>query len=581
MSRRPLFLSRSARPALIALAVALPAAAQAVQSADTLSAQWAAYQAVKPKSVLDLQPFRETTTAKLSSGAGLSFVSVNPNVNAWFLATIEASGADPVSYHIENPHARTQTVALVPGAQPKLALGGPQGDMLCDPWTTDLPKARATRQPYAPICGGRLYLRNPAVGHASTLESVTDFLRNNIWGGDAVVNFVKDTLYKDAFQEKANETADAGVTPENVGPGAALVEKVNGDYPAITGRTGLTLTGVKDGRMALGLWYPVTGLSGVYASAMEPRALAKSVLESGGHANALDNVERTSVDYLAAFDLSKFNVGYAVGTAHPDVGWSPRPPASMQNPSLPGPDGIGTVKPLVRTGMIDPALASKAIATFTGGFKREHGAFKHGPFSERNAGSHYGFVEQGAILSKLQPGLATLYVLADGTIGMKTWEASDDAMLPQVRFARQNGVPLVVTDPKTGKPVPGDYVSNWAFGNWSGSAEAHLRTLRAGACMKTAGDKRFLIYGYFSTVTPSGMARVFQSYGCNYAMILDMNAIVHTYMGLYVRQGNNVQVEHMVPAMAKLDKEGPNGAVQPRFLSFPDNRDFFYLTQKD
>ena len=53
-------------------------------------------------------------------------------------------------------------------------------------------------------------------------------------------------------------------------------------------------------------------------------------------------------------------------------------------------------------------------------------------------------------------------------------------LLPRVRFARQNGVPLIDDG------VPGDQVTSWLGGNWSGSAEAELRTLRAGACMKTA-----------------------------------------------------------------------------------------------
>ncbi|MFC3117499.1 hypothetical protein ACFOHS_01050 [Jhaorihella thermophila] len=74
-------------------------------------------------------------------------------------------------------------------------------------------------------------------------------------------------------------------------------------------------------------------------------------------------------------------------------------------------------------------------------------------------------------------------------------------------------------------------------GNWSGSAKAELRTLRAGACMARSAGTTWLIYGYFSTATPSAMARTFQAYGCDYAMLLDMNALEHTYLALYVPQG--------------------------------------------
>ena len=60
--------------------------------------------------------------------------------------------------------------------------------------------------------------------------------------------------------------------------------------------------------------------------------------------------------------------------------------------------------------------------------------------------------------------------------------------------------------------VPGDRVTSWGGGNWSGSAEAQLRTLRAGACLRRIeGRPPLLIYAYFSTATPSGMARTFQA----------------------------------------------------------------------
>lgn len=571
------------RSLLLALSAG-PAVAMTADTGTVLAQQWADYQAVKPKSVIDLQPYRQETTAPLAAGGSLRFISLNPNVNAWFLAMISpADGGDVQAYHIENPDPAGQTVALVPGAEPTLALGGKAGAATCDPWAGS-PSAFATAQdsgvPFAPICNGRLYLRNRSEGAQSTLESVTDFLRNNIWGGDAVVNFVKDTFYQDAFAQKAKLVSDSLAAPD-AGPGAAAVAHSDGAPPAVAARTGFTLTGTQNDRMEVGAWYPVSNLPGVYASALEPGLIAPSVLNGPGRTNALDPVESSAIDYFVAFDLSKFNLGYAVGTVHPAVDWSPRPPDNMQNASLPGPDGIGNVAPLVRLGMVEPALAPFAVATFAAGFKREHGAFHRGPLSEVNNGSHYGFVEEGTILSKLQPQLSTLYALADGTIGMKTWTDADNALLPNIRFARQNGVPLLETDPATGLGVPGPYVVQWIPGNWSGSAEAQLRTLRAGICLKVTPTTRYLIYGWFSTVTPSGMARSFQAYGCAYAMQLDMNAIEHTYLAVYVRQGGQVQVEHVVASMGKLDRHADDGTVLPRFVAFPDSRDLFYLTRKN
>jgi hypothetical protein len=279
--------------------------------------------------------------------------------------------------------------------------------------------------------------------------------------------------------------------------------------------------------------------------------------------------------------MDSYGIGFALGTDHPRLGWSPRPRAAARISGLPGPDGIGDARPLVRSGMVSPDFASRTIATFTGGFKRQHGAFKFGDYALIDTGKHYGFIEKGVIYSKLKTELSTLYVLDDGTIGMKTWKAEDDALLPRIVFARQNGVPLLETDPDTGTGVPGDRVTLWGPGNWSGSADAELLTLRAGACMQETDGRRYLIYGYFSTATPSAMARTFQAYGCRYAMLLDMNAPELTYLAVYLRQGGSVHVEHLTSAMSQFDKTAADGSVIPRFLGYPDNRDLFFIYSRE
>jgi hypothetical protein len=72
----------------------------------------------------------------------------------------------------------------------------------------------------------------------------------------------------------------------------------------------------------------------------------------------------------------------------------------------------------------------------------------------RNHGSHYGFIENGVILSKLQPSLATILVLDDGSVRMKTWTEQDNRLLARIKYARQNGVPLVEFDEASQSPVP-------------------------------------------------------------------------------------------------------------------------------
>jgi hypothetical protein len=76
------------------------------------------------------------------------------------------------------------------------------------------------------------------------------------------------------------------------------------------------------------------------------------------------------------------------------------------------------------------------------------------------------------------------------------------------------------------------------------------------------------------------MARVFQAYHCRYAMHLDMNALEHTYLALYHRQGGHLKVQHLIKGMSVLDKLD-NTTYIPRFLGYSDNRDFFYLMRHE
>jgi hypothetical protein len=184
------------------------------------------------------------------------------------------------------------------------------------------------------------------------------------------------------------------------------------------------------------------------------------------------------------------------------------------------------------------------------------------------------------VLSRLQPGLATLYRTVDGTVEMKTWSVEDEVLLARIVDARQNGVPLIDYDAATGLSVPGSLVNQWGAGNWSGSSEKQLRTVRAGACMQLVGAHRFLIFGYFSTATPSAMTRVFQAYGCRYAMQLDINALEHTYFALYTHPQGQVIVQHLIQGMAEVDRKGGGDQFAPRFIGFPDDRDFFYLVRR-
>ncbi|HPQ40436.1 MAG TPA: hypothetical protein PLV45_08690, partial [bacterium] len=216
---------------------------------------------------------------------------------------------------------------------------------------------------------------------------------------------------------------------------------------------------------------------------------------------------------------------------------------------IPGPDGFDTVAPLVRTGMVNPVFAETIAATFTGGFKRLHGAFRFGEYSKKNQGSHYGFIENGVVMSRMIPGLATIIIRNSGTVEMTTWTGMDKDAADPIRYARQNGLPLVDYDPVTGESFPGKYVSQPLLGNWSGSVEGKYRTLRAGAGIVDAEGDRFFLYGYFSSATASAAARTFMAFGPRYAMLTDINALEHTYLAIYRWNDAGFQVQHLIREM--------------------------------
>jgi len=579
-----------AAASVLLAAPCLPMAGVADEKPLAPPEQAAQYRAEEPKTIIELQQFRRSRSiAGAGTGArrwNATLIELNPYINAWFLLALDwGDPAGRTSFHLENPDPHGQRLSLVEGESHGLLITGPSGSFACDLWSGDPPalaRARASSLPYAPLCDGRLYLRNPVAGHRTELERVTDFLRDHVWGGEEIVGFVRDDLLRDAYLERGTPSPAAKPTGEPPGaPAPAAISATYADQAVTTQHLSIEVVGPDSGRLTLGRWYPARNVPGIHLSVVEPQAINPEIFMSFPDVvNRLDDVEASALDYLVAFDLGTFELGFALGTDHPRVGWSPRPPAAVRSPGLPGPDGIDKVAPLVTNGMVSPALVGRTGATFTGGFKREHGAFKYGDLAGRNHGSHYGFIEEGVVFSKLQPDLATIFVLDDGSVHMRTWSQADDQLLPRVRYARQNGVPLVELDPATGAPRPGALVAKWGPGNWSGSASGELRALRAGVCLQEAAGRRFLIYGWFSAAKPSAMARVFQAYGCRYAMLLDMNALEHTYLAIYARQGEQIAVQHLIRGMEEVDKSSDDQML-PRFIGFSDNRDFFYLVRRE
>jgi hypothetical protein len=553
------------------------------------------YDAEVPKTILELQQFRQSSSIKIRSRAGAegeaTLVNLNPTINAWYVLQVDwNNGKAQTAWHLENPKPAEARLLLDPKFATGLVIEQGPNRYTCELFGVGSPgpleQARNSQLAYAPLCEGRLYLRNPARGHRTALEAATEFLRDQLWGGEKVVA-VFHHLMADRYQETGElESQNPAVRAEN-GVGSAELPLGGAVDPQYANRqltpSNLGIALDPDGgdhKMTPGAWYPAAANPGIYVSVIQPNFIAPAILQSyRSVVSNLDSVEARSLCYLIAFDLSRFDLGYALGTAHPEVNWSDRVTGAMKNPALPGPDGIGNISPLVSTGLVRPDNRKRTVAAFTAGFKRAHGAFRSGELALRNHGSHYGFIENGVVFSKLQPGLATVFALDDGTVDLNTWTEQDNRLLARIRYARQNGVPLVEFDEASRSSVPGKLVAHWGPGNWSGSEDEKLRTIRAGLAIQKSNGRRFLIYAVFSDATPSAMARVFQAYQCQYAMLLDMNALEHTYLAVYRRSGAELSVDHLLKGMSELDQSASHENV-PRFLGFSDNRDFFYLMRR-
>lgn len=576
----------------IALAFAMPWKAEAPAN------QTAQYNADIPKTILELQQFRETSSSRIRSGSGregvATLVNLNPAVNDWYVLSVAWNGGAPVSaWHLENPRPHDVRLSLDDKFPSGLIVAEGRGRYSCDLFGAgsspdELEKGRSSQLIYYPLCEGRLYLRNPAKGGRTKLEAASEFLRDQVWGGEKVIilfHHLLEDRYRQTAELQPGKQNNAAATVAAGSPLPALIDPQYADRVVIPAGLGITLEspGTQKSGMTPGAWYPAAGNPGVFVSVLQPNFVAPAILRSNATlVNKLDTVEASSLCFLIAFDLDLFEPAYALGTTFPGVGWSDRALPQMKDSRLPGPDGIGSIAPLVSTGLITPDDGKRTIAAFTSGFKRTHGAFRYGDLALKNRGNHYGFIQSGVVFSKLQPGLATIFVLDDGSVQMKTWQESDNKLLARIKDARQNGVPVVEFDDATRSTVPGRLVAKWGPGNWSGSEDEKLRTIRGGAALQlrsSPANKSFLIYAVFSAATPSAMARVFQAYQCNYAMLLDMNALEHTYLALYRRSGSEMTVEHLLSGMSVLD-QASSGQVIPRFLGYPDNRDFFYIMRR-
>ena len=400
-----------------------------------------------PKSMVELQPFRQTTSIKLAA-AGERFgtlVNLNPNINVWYLLSVRSAGGTPeISYHLENPRPRERKLLLDEKFPAGLVIVDAGKHSVCYLFDSAsvLDQARSSRIPFYPLCGDRILLRNSTIGHRTNLEANADFIRDHVWGVEDVLSLC-NKLIGDRYRDTGNnqDTAQSGASRERSSnlPLPAMIDPRSANRGLTSGNLGIALENAPPGGMTPGAWYAAKGNQGIYVSLIQPNLIAPEILQSHKNVvNTLDGAEASALCYLVAFDLDQFDLAYALGTDHPRVGWSDRALPQMRDPKLPGPDGIANISPLVSTGLLSPAAGARTAAVFTAGFKRSHGAFRYGDLALVNHEVIKGFIESG-VCSCFQPGLATILVLDNGAASMKTWDVADNTLLPRINSARQNG----------------------------------------------------------------------------------------------------------------------------------------------
>ncbi len=201
----------------------------------------------------------------------------------------------------------------------------------------------------------------------------------------------------------------------------------------------------------------------------------------------------------------------------------------------------------------DPAVASRVVAAFNGGFKTEHG--------------NYGMMVNRRILLPPQPSAATVIVTRDQRIGFGTWGDTHDVTgirgVPDediVSF-RQNLDPL----------VDGGEVNPMGRALWGYTLPgAGMQTERTGLCVTAGGQ---ILYAWGDDVSGTTLGKALKLAGCSYAMHLDMNPH-HTgfiFSKITELRGHNYRSELLTPLMT----------VSPDCYIEYAPKDFFYVLSHD
>ena len=128
-----------------------------------------------------------------------------------------------------------------------------------------------------------------------------------------------------------------------------------------------------------------------------------------------------------AFDLTRFELGYEIGTDHPSLEWSSRPSGGGRHYQARGPDGFDRPDPLgLPRACCRPTstIASRPPSPGGSSATMARGASGNGPTF--NWGHHYGFPCRMAWCSRGSGrGWPRFNVTTEGEVGMRTWTEED------------------------------------------------------------------------------------------------------------------------------------------------------------
>jgi len=232
---------------------------------------------------------------------------------------------------------------------------------------------------------------------------------------------------------------------------------------------------------------------------------------------------------IVAFDLSQTRLGFVLGFDEPKS--KDTPPALKRSGTIPA----GDFKPGI------------LLATFSGGFKGEHG--------------NYGAMSNGIVAIPPRSGLATVAMYKNGAIKIGEW-GKDFTVSDQMVAWRQN-CSLIIQDGKINPLVNIDSAEYWGA-NLNGATV----TWRSG--IGISPDNNILYFFAGPSMTANVLAQVMMAAGVKSGMQLDINNYWVHFTAIRT-DGAKLIPDPLFPDDMKFDVD--------RYLK-PYVRDFFYVALK-